>query len=129
MSNGQSTGIARRTCLRTTGYRGFQPATVKPRYRDTLQSERATTSRASLCYQNDMTATDIRAAALALPEDERERLAMDLWDSLSRDDGVGDAWAAEIERRVRALENGEVELVSQEDARARIHGRLADLHR
>ncbi|MCB9674675.1 MAG: addiction module protein [Alphaproteobacteria bacterium] len=76
-----------------------------------------------------MTATDIRAAALALPEDERERLAMDLWDSLSRDDGVGDAWAAEIERRVRALENGEVELVSQEDARARIHGRLADLHR
>ncbi len=40
------------------------------------------------------------------------------------DDG---AWAAEIERRVRAVENGDVELVSQEDVDARIRSRLADL--
>jgi len=76
-----------------------------------------------------MSATDIRAAALALPEEERERLAMDLWDSLSQDDGVGDAWAKEIERRVREIDNGEVELVSWEDARARVHARLASRRR
>lgn len=54
---------------------------------------------------------------------------MDLWDSLSQDDGVGDAWAKEIERRVRQIDNGEVELVSWEDARARVHARLASRRR
>jgi len=54
---------------------------------------------------------------------------MDLWDSLSQDAGVSEAWAQEIERRVRELESGEVQPVSWEDARAQIHASLATKRR
>ena len=75
-----------------------------------------------------MSAAEVLAAALALSDEERERLALTLWDSL-QDVGVSQAWAKEIERRVRQIDNGEVELVSWEDARARIHASLAARHR
>ncbi|MCB9672641.1 MAG: addiction module protein [Alphaproteobacteria bacterium] len=72
-----------------------------------------------------MSSSEILAAALELPEAERERLAIDIWNTLSSDRGVAEAWAHEIERRVLAIERGEVASVGQEDARSRIQERLA----
>lgn len=71
-----------------------------------------------------MSTSELFAAALALPEAERERWAMELWDSLSRDEGIDGAWAAEIERRVQSIQAGEVELVDHEAARRRVLARL-----
>ena len=76
-----------------------------------------------------MVATEIRDAALALPEDEREQLVLDLWDSLSQDDGVAKAWATEIERRAEAVDRGDVRLVDSEEARTAILARLELLRR
>jgi len=76
-----------------------------------------------------MSTAEIRAAALALPEDERERLVLELWDSLSEEDGVGEAWATEIERRVEAIANGDVKLVDHEEVKRRVFERLDSLRR
>ncbi len=47
---------------------------------------------------------DLRAAALALPPDERLRLAEELWDSLTADDvPLTDAQVAELDRRRASL--------------------------
>lgn len=67
----------------------------------------------------------IESAALALPPDERARLAERLLASLEADPEVGAAWAAEVRRRVEAWEAREVDEVPWDEARRRIRDHLA----
>ena len=67
-------------------------------------------------------------AASALPDNDRAELAGLLLETL---DGVPDpdveaAWAEEVERRVRQIDAGEVELIPWEQVRAELFGRAAD---
>lgn len=63
--------------------------------------------------------------ALALPEREREELAIALSDSLSPDArALGPEWTLEIGERLEAMERGDVELVAWEDIDARLRRRL-----
>ncbi|MHB0961512.1 MAG: addiction module protein [Pirellulaceae bacterium] len=67
-------------------------------------------------------------SALALPESERAEIAASLILSLDTDtdDGVDEAWAAEVRRRVESIDKGEVTLIPWDDLmremRARQHG-------
>lgn len=60
--------------------------------------------------------------ALALPAEERARLAASLISSLepAEDSNVEQAWRAEVARRVEELDNGTTEPVDWEEARRRI---------
>jgi putative addiction module component (TIGR02574 family) len=72
-------------------------------------------------------ADELRAAALALPRQERADLARDLLGSLDEAAGEFDAaWASEIARRARELADGSVEPVDWEVARERIARRLPE---
>jgi putative addiction module component (TIGR02574 family) len=72
------------------------------------------------------TLSDLKKAAAQLPENERAELALSLIESLDgpADPDVEEAWAQEIERRVRQFERGEAELVPAEEVFARIRRRL-----
>ena len=61
--------------------------------------------------------------ALALGDDDRAKLAARLVESLDGDidADAGDAWAAEIERRLARIDTGEAKLLSMDDAVARLH--------
>ena len=50
----------------------------------------------------------IEADALSLSEEERVQLAERLLASLTREDGIDEAWSAEIKRRVLLSESGEM---------------------
>jgi putative addiction module component (TIGR02574 family) len=64
--------------------------------------------------------------ALALSEDEREILALQLLESLGpRDAGWEEAWGAEIERRLEEVRSGKVELRSWDEVHAELRARLA----
>lgn len=72
------------------------------------------------------TLSDLKKKAAQLPEQERAELALSLIESL---DGPADpdgeeAWAQEIERRVRQVEKGEALLIPAEEVFARIRRRL-----
>ena len=56
---------------------------------------------------------DIYRTALTLPESERAELIGALLDSLDREveEGVEEAWRAEIDRRARELESGAVQSI------------------
>lgn len=62
--------------------------------------------------------------ALALPEDDRARLARLLLESLEgpRDTDAEAAWNETLARRVRELDDGSVKAVDWEDARREILG-------
>ena len=62
--------------------------------------------------------------ALKLRPEEREALVQVLIASVSEEDGVEAAWAAEIERRAVELENGVVQTIPLTDALAQIRSRL-----
>ncbi len=75
-----------------------------------------------------MSVDELLNAALTLPAKERAKLVHDLLRSL---DGPADAaaeaaWAAEIERRARELDERSVEPVDWETARERIARRLRE---
>lgn len=55
-----------------------------------------------------LTAEQITAAALALPEGDRQDLLVQLMDSLDAppDEGYEQAWADEIKRRIDDMESG-----------------------
>jgi len=74
-----------------------------------------------------VTNKEIFDGALALPPEERARLAHDIIASLDSpaDDGAAEAWILEIERRVREVRDGAVTLVDWKDTRARILMRLS----
>ncbi|MFL5408491.1 MAG: addiction module protein [Myxococcales bacterium] len=69
--------------------------------------------------------TDVFSAALALPRDERARLAHDLLASLSEgeDPDAATYWVAEIERRAQEVKEGTAEFEDWEVVRARLEGR------
>ena len=64
--------------------------------------------------------------ALALPPEERADLAATLLDSLDEqeDEGVEQAWAEEIERRIKEVESGHVQMIPWSEARRRLRARL-----
>ena len=72
------------------------------------------------------TLSDLKKKAAQLPEKERAELALSLIESLDgpADPDVEEAWAQEIERRVRHVEKGEAELIPAEEVFARIRRRL-----
>jgi hypothetical protein len=66
--------------------------------------------------------------ALKLPDEERGKLAARLLSSLESDDGdqLSDeewdgAWAAELDKRVREVREGTVELVDGDEVLAELH--------
>ena len=67
------------------------------------------------------TAKKVLSAALKLPEPERVELVEGLLADLDgSDEGVDAAWAAEIDRRTRAIDEGKVKPVSLAMVRRRI---------
>ncbi len=66
--------------------------------------------------------SDILEEALTLPADARAEIASQLISSLddTEDDDAEAAWSAEIERRIRDIDDGTVELVPWAEARRRI---------
>lgn len=73
-----------------------------------------------------MSSKELLEAALALPLEERARLASEIIASLDGppDSGTQEAWALEIARRIRELEEGGVQTVSWAEAEKRIRERL-----
>lgn len=61
----------------------------------------------------------VEAQALKLSPEERAQLADRLIASLFEDPEVEEAWAAEVERRIEAVESGRSELVPAAEAIAR----------
>ena len=57
---------------------------------------------------------EIESAALQLPRPERARLAERLIASLDADGEIEHAWVVELERRVREVDSGEVEMIPGE---------------
>ena len=72
------------------------------------------------------TLSELKKKAAQLPEHERAELALSLIESLDgpADPDAEEAWAKEIDRRVRQLEKGEANLLPAEDVFARIRRRL-----
>ena len=66
----------------------------------------------------------IQAEALALSTAERSRLVERLLASLDEDDEVVAAWALEVERRIDALERGELSALPVEEVIAAARARL-----
>lgn len=64
--------------------------------------------------------------ALTLPPEERADVAATLIESLDEqeDEGVEEAWAQEIERRIRDVESGAVKTIPWSEARRRLRERL-----
>lgn len=71
---------------------------------------------------------DLYEEASQLTENERAELAGKLLESLEGepDPAVEMAWAAEVERRVKQVENGEVELIPWEKVREELRRRSND---
>jgi len=72
------------------------------------------------------TAKKILDEALALPEDERRRLADHLLESVPREssDDIARAWDEEVRRRTQAIENGEAEAIDWEQAVADLRAKF-----
>ena len=68
--------------------------------------------------------TDLESEAMKLPREDRARLADRLLASVYGDRAVDDAWAAEVERRIAAVEAGSP-LVAAESALFRARQTLA----
>jgi putative addiction module component (TIGR02574 family) len=66
----------------------------------------------------------LEAAALALPREERAQLARRLIESLDDDPQVEEAWAIEIQRRLDAIDRGEVEMIPAEQVLAEARRRV-----
>ncbi|MBI5947977.1 MAG: addiction module protein [Chloroflexi bacterium] len=62
--------------------------------------------------------------ALGLPPEERELLAVELALSIEKEPGYDEAWAAEIERRLKAIDDGTEELMELEEFEAEVWGDL-----
>ena len=77
--------------------------------------------RANKCYQ------EIEDSALLLPRSQRARLVRELIRSLDRaaQAKVDRAWAVEIARRVRELDEGKVKLIDGRRAMRELRARLA----
>ena len=74
-----------------------------------------------------MTSKEILGQALNLSPEDRAKLVLDIISSLDGppDNDVERAWVDEIERRVKEVQDGTVELLEWEEVRKRIEARLA----
>ena len=61
----------------------------------------------------------VEAQALSLPPEERAQLADRLITSLFDDQDIEEAWAVEVERRIRDIESGRAKLIPASEAIAR----------
>lgn len=68
------------------------------------------------------TLEQVRQDALALSQDDRELLVVHLHASFEKEPGYDEAWSAEIQRRIKAIDDGTEELVDWEDAEEFIFG-------
>jgi len=66
----------------------------------------------------------LQAEALKLTASERAALAQRLLASLDEDAEVEEAWAAEVERRIAAVERGEVQDIPMAEALAALRAGL-----
>jgi len=66
----------------------------------------------------------LTAAVLALPKEERARLIDAALVSLDDPGPLSPAWRAELERRGREIDDGEVELIDNDDVFAYVRARL-----
>lgn len=64
----------------------------------------------------------LEAQALKLSPEERAQLADRLIASLFQGNEIDDAWAVEVERRVKEIEGGRAQLIPAADAIARARG-------
>lgn len=72
-----------------------------------------------------MTQVDqVKAAVLALPEEARAEIIDAALSSLFDPGPLSDAWKAEIDRRSRQIDSGEVELIDNDEVFARVRARL-----
>ncbi|MBI3207019.1 MAG: addiction module protein [Myxococcales bacterium] len=71
-------------------------------------------------------ANELLERALQLPADERLALATELLDSVEgrEDPAWSAAWAAELDRRVKALDNGSAKPIPWEQVKADLQARL-----
>lgn len=78
-----------------------------------------------------MTTTDVLAAALSLSIDERVELVRQLLGTLDgpADAGGAEAWRLEIQRRLDALDQGDVEVVDGAETHRRIRASLESARR
>jgi putative addiction module component (TIGR02574 family) len=70
------------------------------------------------------TAERLLQEAMQLSSDERELLAIELFASLEKEPGYDEAWEAEIERRIKEIDDGTVEMIPGEQVMAELQERL-----
>jgi len=73
--------------------------------------------------------SELLKKALALPPEARAALAGSLLESLEEhpaEEGVEEAWAEEIKRRIEEIDSGKVQMIPFEEVRRRLAARLAD---
>jgi putative addiction module component (TIGR02574 family) len=66
----------------------------------------------------EVAAAEAESLIMQLPPEERGRIAARLIESLEPDPRHNAAWAAELRERIRAVEAGEMKLISEEEALA-----------
>lgn len=71
------------------------------------------------------TMTEIMNGALELPRTDRSYLASKLSESMDEEDGLGEEWLTELDRRVERWKSGESPSVSREELHRKIKSRLA----
>ena len=73
--------------------------------------------------------SELLKKALSLSPEERAALAGSLLESLDEstsEEGVEEAWALEIRRRLEEIRSGKVQTIPYEEVRRRLAARLAD---
>ena len=70
------------------------------------------------------TAERLLKEAMQLSSDEREQLAMELLASIEKEPGYDAAWEAEIERRLKEIDDGTVEMIPGEQVMTELRERL-----
>lgn len=72
----------------------------------------------------ELAAAELEAGLMQLPRELRAAIAARLFASLDDDTEVERAWAAELRERIRAVEAGEMKLLSEEEADAEVEALL-----
>jgi len=71
-----------------------------------------------------MTVKDVKAAVLALPPEDQAEIADAILANLADPGPLSEAWKAELDRREAEIERGEVELIDNDEALARLRPRM-----
>ena len=74
-------------------------------------------------------AEQVLEAAMTLSEAERAEVASLLWESVEDSPGakLSPEWQAEIAKRIREIDSGEVQLLSEEEVNARLSEKYGPL--